>query len=163
MDLPFIRFSFDLFLDGKSLPKKQIDQGVFFWKDIRPSIFKGVNQCLAALAGSGNHIIFDHIIETESEMISLVKLLSGFDVFVSLSCSLEELERREIKRGDRSPGEARKDFISLYKPPIYDLELSSENAIDENVKTLVSSWKNRKSPSAFQQFLSFEFLGHPLL
>ena len=45
MDLPFIRFSFDLFLDGKSLPKKQIDQGVFSWKDIRPSIFKGVNQC----------------------------------------------------------------------------------------------------------------------
>ena len=66
LDLPFIRFSFDLFIDHKAFPSEQIKSGKFSWERMRPSVFRGLHQCLPALATAGNTIIFDHIIETKA-------------------------------------------------------------------------------------------------
>jgi chloramphenicol 3-O phosphotransferase len=97
IDIPFLRFSFDLFLDNKVLPLDQIRNGAFAWDLMRPSVF---HQCLPALATAGNHLIFDHIIETISWLEDLLQSISGLDVFfVGLHCSLPELERRELQRG----------------------------------------------------------------
>jgi chloramphenicol 3-O phosphotransferase len=100
IDIPFLRFSFDLFLDNKVLPLDQIRNGAFAWDLMRPSVFRGIHQCLPALATAGNHLIFDHIIETISWLEDLLQSISGLDVFfVGLHCSLPELERRELQRG----------------------------------------------------------------
>jgi chloramphenicol 3-O phosphotransferase len=107
IDVPFIRFSFDLFLDHKALPLEQMRNGTFSWELMRPSVFRGLHQCLPALATAGNNIIFDHIIETKVWRYHLISLISEIDVFfVGLHCSLAELERRELQRGDRRKGEA---------------------------------------------------------
>lgn len=66
LDRPFIRFSFDLFLDYQAFPSEQIRSGKFSWEQMRPSVFRGLHQCLPALATAGNNIIFDHIIETKA-------------------------------------------------------------------------------------------------
>jgi hypothetical protein len=34
-----------------------------------------------------------------------------------------------------------------------DLELNSENAIEDNVRLLIEAWKNRKHPSALDKML----------
>lgn len=154
LDIPFLRFSFDLFIDNKVLPGDQIKKGAFSWESIRPSVFQGLHQCVPALATAGNNLIFDHIIETRSWLHNLIQLLSGLDVFfVGLHCSLPELERREIQRGNRRIGEARADFQTVHNVTSYDLELNSENAVEDNVKILVEAWRKRKHPRALDSMI----------
>ena len=153
-ELPFIRFSFDLFLDHKAFPMEQIKNGTFSWDLMRPSVFRGIHQCLPALATAGNNIIFDHIIETKTWLYDLVSLISGLDVFfVGLHCSLPELERREIQRGDRRQGEARLDYQTVHSITSYDLELHCENMLEDNVTVLIKAWKGRKRPSALDKMI----------
>ena len=154
IDIPFLRFSFDLFLDNKVLPLDQIRSGTFSWDLMRPSVFRGIHQCLPALATAGNHLIFDHIIETKSWLEDLLQSISGLDVFfVGLHCSLPELERRELQRGNRRVGEARADFETIQSITSYDLVLNSENALEENATFLIEAWKNRKRPSAMDKMI----------
>jgi len=154
LDIPFIRFSFDLFLDHKALPSEQIKSGKFSWERMRSSVFRGLHQCLPALATAGNNVIFDHIIETKAWLYELVSLISELDVFfVGVHCSLPELERREIQRGDRRPGEARQDFETVHSILTYDLELNCEHPLEENVRVLIQAWKERKHPSALDKMM----------
>lgn len=154
LDIPFIRFSFDLFMEHKSFPSEQIKKGTFSWEAMRPSVFRGLHQCLPALATAGNNIIFDHIIETKEWLHLLISLISELDVyFVGLHCSLPELERREVQRGDRNRGDAYRDLQSVHSITSYDLELDSENSLDDNVTLLIRAWKGRKRPSALDKML----------
>ncbi len=73
--------------------------------------------------------------------------------FVGLHCSLPELERRELQRGDRRPGEARQDFATVHSIPTYDLEINSEHPLEANVALLVDAWKKRKRPSALDRMM----------
>jgi len=154
LDSPFIRFSFDLFLEHKAFPTDQIKNGTFSWESMRLSVFKGIHQCLPALATAGNNIIFDHIIETKTWLHHLISLISDLDVFfVGLHCSLPELERREIQRGNRHKGEARQDFQTVHSITSYDLELNSENSLEDNVTSLIQAWRARRRPSALDTML----------
>lgn len=154
LDVPFIRFSFDLFIEHRSFPLEQMKSGRFSWEQMRPAVFRGLHQCLPALATAGNNVIFDHIIETKAWLHELVSLISGLDVFfVGLHCSLPELERREIQRGDRRPGEARQDLETVHRIPRYDLELNSEDPLQENAALLMRAWQARRRPSALDQMI----------
>jgi chloramphenicol 3-O phosphotransferase len=154
LDIPFIRFSFDLFIDHKAFPSEGIKSGKFSWDQMRPSVFRGLHQCLPALATAGNHVIFDHIIETKVWLYELVSLIFELDVFfVGVHCSLPELERREMQRGDRPPGDARQDFQTVHGITTYDLEINSEHSPEENVTLLIQAWKNRQRPSALDKMI----------
>ncbi len=155
LGVPFIRFSFDLFIEQKVFPREQLKSGKFSWEQMRPAVFRGLHQCVPALATAGNNVIFDHIIETKAWLYELVSLFSELDVFfVDLHCSLAELERREIQRGDRRIGEARQDFETVHSIPTYDLELHCETPLEENVNELIRAWKARKRPSALDKMLA---------
>ncbi|HET6594393.1 MAG TPA: AAA family ATPase [Anaerolineales bacterium] len=161
LDIPFIRFSFDLFLDHNAFPMEQIRNGTFAWDSMRPSVFRGIHQCLPALATAGNNIIFDHIIETKMWLGNLLSLIADLDVFfVGVHCSLPELERRERQRGDRRAGEARQDFETVHSITSYDLELNCENSLEENVVLLIQAWKERKRPSALDRMIQEMHLQH---
>lgn len=154
IDVPFIRFSFDLFLDYKALPREQIRNKQFSWESMRTAVFTGLHQCVPALASAGNNIIFDHIIETKAWLHNLIGLIAAFDVFfVGLHCSLPELERREIARGNRGTGEAFNDYQTVHTITSYDLELNSENQLEENVALLIQTWQARQRPSALDKML----------
>ena len=152
LDLPFLIFSFDVFRDCQVLPMDQINGGTFSWPDMRPAVFKGVHQCLRALAIAGNNVLFEHIIETQAWLDELVRLLAGLDVFfVGLHCSLEELERREGQRGNRRIGEARTDLETVHSFATYDLALDSEQPAEDNARRLIAAWIRRNRPSVFDQ------------
>ncbi len=92
---------------------------------------------------------------------NLLSLITDLDVFfVGVHCSLPELERREMQRGDRRAGEARQDFESVHGITSYDLEINSENALDDNVAILMRAWKERKRPSALDTMLQKMNLPH---
>lgn len=153
-EIPFLRYSFDLFLDSQALPMEQIRNGKISWESMRPNLFSGLQQCLPILAKAGNNIVFDHIIETKEMLHELIHLTAYMDIyFVGLHCSLEELERREIARGNRGSGDARMDFETVHKITTYDLEIDSENDLAENAKTLINAWEKRVRPSALDRML----------
>lgn len=152
LDEPFIRFSFDLFLDGDSLPRQQMRSGQFEWQAMRPRFFKGYHACWAALAGASNNLLIDHIIEEKAWVIDLANLLEGIDIFcVGIHCSLPELERRERERGNRRVGDARRDLEFVHKMIPYDLELDAEEPLETNVDILIKAWHQRSKPTVFDR------------
>lgn len=153
-DIPFMRFSFDLFLDNQVLPMAQIRRGLFSWEAMRPAVFHGLHQCLPALAMAGNNILFDHIIETKAWLADLIQPLADLDVFfVGLHCSLAELERRERERGNRRAGEARADLETVHTITRYDWELNAENPVESNAQSLIEAWHKREQPGALHKML----------
>jgi len=150
LDEPFWHISIDHLRDAAILPLDRIRGGEFPWADLRPAFLEGFRRCLPALAGAGNDLIVEHIVETEQAMARLVELLAPFDVFfVGLHCPLPELERREAARGDRRAGEARNDFEIVHGFGAYDLELDSTQSLEQNVEALISAWNARTPPGAF--------------
>jgi chloramphenicol 3-O phosphotransferase len=152
---PFWHFSFDHLRDGGVLPLSRVRNGDFEWPRLRDPIFEGFDRSLPAFLQPGNNLIVEHIVETRAWMDRLVRLLDGFDVFfVGVHCPLEELERREIARGDRRLGDAARDFHTIHQHAVYDLELDSTRSPQDNADTLIQAWLARSSPSAFDRLRS---------
>jgi chloramphenicol 3-O phosphotransferase len=160
IEAPFWHLSIDHLRDAGILPMARIRSREFPWSGLRGPFFDGFHQALAAYAGSGNNLIIEHIVETQVWMQDLVRLLSGFDVFfVRVHCDVEEMERREVARGDRPAGDARRDFETL---PVFpcDLELdSTHTSAGDNVERLLAAWRARRRPSAFERMAEDASMG----
>ena len=157
LEEPFWHFSIDHLREAKVLPMERIKSGEFAWPAMRPAFFEGFHRSLPALAAAGNNLIVEHIVETEAWMARLVQLLAPFDVFfVGIHCPLPELERREVARGDRRIGEAYDDHRKVHGFCVYYLELDSTDSPDLNASTLISAWKARRLPSAFDRMAGRE-------
>jgi len=149
---PFWHISIDHLREARVLPVDRLRRGDFKWANMREAFFDGFDHSLAAYVGSGNNLIVEHIFETKVWLERAVRVLGGHDVFfVGIHCPLEELERREKARGDRSIGDARRDFLTIHQHCIYDAELDSLLPPEENADKLISLWRVRQRPSAFEK------------
>lgn len=113
--------------------------GFFFDRDERDLVRLNFGQtglaCLkahlrsvAAIAVSGIDLICDEVILTQELRREWHEVLSGVPTaFVGVHCSLEELERREIMRGDRIIGQARGQFEIVHLGTRYDIQVNSTN------------------------------------
>ena len=154
---PFWHFSIDHLRGAGVLPAERIEKGDFPWSGMRPAFFEGFHRCLPALAGAGNNLIVEHIIETEVWMSRLLHLLEPFDVFfIGLHCPLSELEKRELERGDRGAGEARQDYDVVHTFGTYDHEINSTQPPEDNALEVLEIWELRTPPSAMDRMLAAE-------
>ena len=154
LDAPFWHYSIDHFRGGV-LPWDRIERGDFAWPELRPAFFDGFHRCLPALAGAGNDLIVDHIVETAQWMSDLVALLAPYDVFfIGVHCNVGELERRERIRGDRRPGEAARDHATVHAHCTYDFEIDGMRDVDSNAGAVLAAWRARQPPSAFRRMLA---------
>jgi len=152
LDEPFWHYSIDHLREAGVLPMERVHSGELDWPSLRPAFFDGFQRSLPAFAEAGNNLIVEHIVESAEWMERLVELLSSIDVFfVGVHCPLPELERREEMRGDRRTGEARADFDAVHRFAEYDLEIDSTESVEHNVRQLISSWRSRESPRAFER------------
>lgn len=72
----------------------------------------GYHRAVAALASAGNDVIMDYPLSEPWRLVSLLKVLDGFEVLlVDVTCSPDELERRERARGDRPLGLAASQVV----------------------------------------------------
>jgi chloramphenicol 3-O phosphotransferase len=157
LDEPFWHYSIDHLRDTSVLPMQRIENGDFSWTGMRSAFFEGFHRCLPALAQSGNNLLVEHIVETREWMSRLLQLLEPFDVFfVGLHCSLSELEKRELQRGDRRAGEARQDHPVVHTFGTYDIEVDSTERVDDNMNAVLQAWRSRIRPSAFDRMLTAE-------
>src|SRR5262249_1130644 len=155
---PFLHWSFDHLRKSYVLPMARIQSRDLDWAFMRPAVFDGFHRAVPAFVNAGNNLIVDHIIEQEQWLADLVLLLAPFDVFfVGLHCPLPDLERRERERGNRRPGEARRDFYTVHRFTEYDLEIDATQPTDGNVARLIAAWQTRSRPTAFERMASADF------
>lgn len=155
LDEPFLHVSSDHLVAAGFLPERREEGGPFDWlHQMRPRFFAGFHRCLPALAQAGNDLIVDHVIEFASWRQDLAGLLNGLDVFlVGVHCDLDELDRRERRRGDRRIGEGRThvaiDGIHTFGP--YDLEVDTTAGVTSALaSSVVRAWRQRTPPAALQ-------------
>lgn len=103
---------------------------------IRPDallpIISAFHQSLPHIAACGLPVITDHVLESEQWLIECAQSLKEYDVlFVGVKCPLEELERREIARGDRQIGFARMQYERVHRYGDYDFEIDTDRNTPE--------------------------------
>ncbi|MGC4047736.1 MAG: hypothetical protein QM758_28415 [Armatimonas sp.] len=141
---PFWHFSIDHIRDAGILPSTRIRSGEFPWKDLRPAFFEGFYRCLTALASAGNNLLVEHIYETPEQVARLHEAIAPFDVFtVGIHCPPEELERRELARGDRPIGDAIRDYVICHTFGGYDVEVDSTHPAEDNAALITKAWQMR--------------------
>jgi chloramphenicol 3-O phosphotransferase len=132
LDLPLLLFSSDQLIEAGLLPARRDPQGPFDWvRQMRPRFFDGFHRCIPAWR------------------VQLDQLLAGHDVFwVGVDGDLAEINRREMARGDRFPGEGRShvehDHIHDHGP--YHLRIDTTAGVtDAGAHTVVEAWRKRST------------------
>ena len=90
-----------------------------------PKLFEGFYRSIAALVSCGNKVIVDTIAHEQGPQVfkPLFELFSV--VYVAVKCPVEELERRELARGDRAIGLARSQFLQVKNVLRHDIEVNT--------------------------------------
>ena len=110
----------------------------------REIFFQGFHHSIAAFAAAGNDLLVELIVEEQSWADDLVQVLAPFDVFwVGVHASLEEVERRELLRGDRTIGESRY-HLKTHSFCRYDLEVDSTKPIEQVTDEIIKAWRSRR-------------------
>lgn len=144
---PFWHISIDHLRDSGVLPTARIRSREFDWRALREPFFIGFERSLVAYAEAGNDLIVEHIMESEAWLTRLAMTLAGLDVFfIGVHCPLDELERREIARGDRPLGDARRDFHRIHSYCTYDVEVDGTVDAAANADAVIAAWQARRQP-----------------
>lgn len=95
-----------------------------------PNMKLALAKSVRALAETGHNVIVDIVFCGKKTYTELVQEFEGLNSkIVKVECSLVELQKREISRGDRTIGLAKSQYDSVHTGVSYDL----------NVNTLISS------------------------
>lgn len=107
-------------------------------------------QNMALWAAEDFDLIIDTVFEEPACLSKALNALQPYRVWlVALHCPLEELERRELVRGNRPLGLARSQFNKVHSYCDYDLELNSHTSpVEENARAIVQLLEGE--PRAFQ-------------
>lgn len=152
IDTPFWHISIDHLRDAGVLPTARIRSKEFDWRAMREPFFIGFERSLLAYVEAGNDLIVEHIMESEDWLLRLADTLAGQDLFfVGVHCELVELERRELARGDRPVGDARRDYFRIHSYCLYDCVVDGTQDMQANADAVIAAWKNRTIPSAFDR------------
>lgn len=124
---------------------------------VRPKVLmpllSAFHRSLPLIADSGFPMIIDHVIERRDWMEEIATALRGFDVyFVKVECPLEELERREIARGDRQIGFAKMQLDWVHRYGDYDGEANTfTHTTAQNVEQLKQLFYSGRKPVALER------------
>ncbi|SFD49585.1 chloramphenicol 3-O phosphotransferase [Paenibacillus catalpae] len=89
------------------------------------------------------NIIIDTVLDAESDAADFLEQFKDEDVlYVGVHCPLEELERRERVRGDRTIGIAKEQLKIVHQNMKYDVEINTyENSTEECVSKILNALK----------------------
>jgi chloramphenicol 3-O phosphotransferase len=148
LDAPFLLMSADQLIDAGVAPARRAVDGPFDWVGtVRPRFFDGFHRAVAAFALAGNDVLLEHVVEHAAWRAQLDDLLADLDVFwVGVHCDLAEIDRRELARGDRTPGEGRAhvEIGRIHEHGPYDLSVDTTAGVtDAVVSTVLEAWQLR--------------------
>lgn len=125
---------------------------------LRPKVLlpllSAFHRSLPLIAGCGFPMVIDHVIERRDWMDEIAGALAGLDVFfVKVDCPLEELERREIARGDRQVGFAKMQLEWVHRHGDYDAEVNTfTHTLEQNVEALKQLFYSGVRPLALERY-----------
>ena len=101
-----------------------------------------MHHTVALFSDLGLNVIVDHVIldtlEGQASLHECVRLLHMYPVlFVRVTCSLEELERREQQRGNRRRGQARSQVDRIHGHGAYDLTVDTSHHTPETCADMI--------------------------
>lgn len=143
MSEPYFHLSLDTY--ESMAPEQYLEDD--FWKTLNISA-TAMHHSIAVFSDLGINTIVDTVIldipEEKNWIPDCARILSDYPaLFVGIHCPLEELERREKKRGDRDIGQAKWQLERIHGHKIYDLEINTyENTMDECVAHIKSKMVN---------------------
>ncbi|MBY8857669.1 AAA family ATPase [Nocardia sp. CA2R105] len=113
----------------------------------------GFHRAVAAMALAGNDIVMDHVLTEPWRLRDCLTVFDGIDVvFVGVHCSLDELQRRERERADRTLGTAAEQIESVHAHAIYDLEVDTSTDTAASCSNRIKQFLDQgPSPRAFDQ------------
>jgi chloramphenicol 3-O phosphotransferase len=123
VDEPLVHLSMDTFYSF--IEQRFHDDFSITGSIMMPSLYR----CAAVFAGQGARVVLDLVLFEPAWFIDCRQVLSKFrTAWVGLHCSVEELERRERKRGDRMQGFARSMVkrVHSHRDLHYDLEIHTD-------------------------------------
>lgn len=86
----------------------------------------GWYQSVRALALAGNNVIAEGGFLKREWLWEQAQALDGIEsLYVGVFCPLEEIERRELARGDRKPGYARSQYDLVHQHGPYDVNVDT--------------------------------------
>ena len=146
-DEPYFRFSSDFFTIPPRFHKKP------YYVPLATTMLHGHFHCMREMVLTGNNMIVDVVLEDQVLLEECVKNLYDLDTcFVGVHCPLEELERRETARGDRTIGMTRGQFNLVHVPGIYDVEVdTTQRSPSECARAIKAFMDDHSGPTAIQR------------
>jgi len=139
-------------------PKGSPSYDVRFTADPKP-VMSALYGCARTFSDSGLHVIVDTIFAKEAHF-ALETCLDVFPdcaypvVFVHVACPVEELRRREKKRGDRKIGWAESLLPKLDPQDTYDITVDTyHNTIEECAGQIIASTEDSARHTSFKTLL----------
>lgn len=82
-----------------------------------------------------------------------LQALNGIPViFAKVDCPLDELQRREAARGDRTQGMAEYQFYRVHQNKQYDIEVNTATMTSQECVEAIISWmQSGAAPTAFER------------
>ncbi|WP_058300488.1 phosphotransferase-like protein [Gorillibacterium timonense] len=160
LDEPYVHYSVDKFdagifgmfystfsseLDGTKVPL-DFNEGKRLMRNPMTDFY---HQTISVLSDLGINLIVDHIFGNKQWREQCVRLLRDKPVFfIKVSCNLEELERRERDRKDRTLGKAKGQINSIhedciYEDCIYDLVVHTDQHTSQECALQIKSYMER--------------------
>lgn len=91
-----------------------------------PNMKRALAKSVRALAETGHNVIVDIVFCGQKTYIELTEELEGLNFkIIKVECPLDELEKREIARGDREIGLAKFQYEHVHDGVVYDLTLNT--------------------------------------
>ncbi|MGW9175905.1 chloramphenicol phosphotransferase CPT family protein [Streptomyces decoyicus] len=115
--------------------------------------WRGFHRAVAGMAAGGNNVVVDHVLSEPWRLLDCLELfLPRNVVLVGVRCPLQELERREIRRGDRPVGLAARQWDQVHAHGLYDIECDTAATSAEDCARQIKDFLPRRpAPTAFEQ------------
>lgn len=122
------------------------------WPTLTLHMQRALFSTAAVLAEQGHHVVVDTALLDPQDLQACTHALHGhYALFVGLCCSLEETERRERKRGDRTVGLARWQFPLVHAHSLYDLEVNTSSLTPQECAAKIQARLRRSRPDALMR------------
>jgi chloramphenicol 3-O phosphotransferase len=127
--------------------------------DFGPSgraLLRAHQRAAAALLGPDTNLVLDEVLVEPWMLQGWLGSLVGHDVWmIAVHCDLDELERREIARGDRRLGQARGQSGRIHAGVSYDIEVdSTRTGPDALADSIAARLASGATPSAWSMMQS---------
>lgn len=121
--------------------------------------FSMMYNIIKTFSDAGYDVIADSLFLSTHRMNQCVQALHEYPVlFIHVTCPVEELRRREEKRGDRTLGQGEEQLSELVPKDIYDITVDTTNTTEECTEKIIKLLEYPEKFTAFKTLWSQRML-----